>query len=49
MLSGRAVVVERERPATGEKLPPDWALHMPVVDRIAGTRPVPAGRKGLLT
>jgi L-ribulokinase len=42
-------VVERELPATGEKLPPDWALQMPAVDRIAVTRPVPGGRKGLLT
>ena len=49
MLSGRAVVVERELPATGEKLPPDRALRMPAVVRIAGTRPVPGGRKGLLT
>jgi hypothetical protein len=49
MLSGRAVVVERELPATGEKLRPGWALRMPAVDRIAGTGPVPGGRKGLLT
>ena len=41
--------VERALPATGEKLPPDRALQMPAVDRIAGTRPVPDGRKGLLT
>ena len=45
---GRAVV-ERELPATGEKLPPDRVLQMPAVERIAGTRPVPGGRKGLLT
>jgi hypothetical protein len=49
MLSGRAVVVERELPATGELLPPDWARQMPAVDRIAATRPVPGGRTGLLT
>jgi L-ribulokinase len=42
-------VVERALPATGETLPPDWALKMPPVDRIAGTRPIPGGRKGLLT
>ena len=42
-------VVERELPATGEKLPPDRALRMPAVERIAGTRPVPGGREGLLT
>jgi L-ribulokinase len=51
-LSGRAVhpyahaVVERALPATGEQLPPDWALEMPPDDRIAGAGPVPAGRKG---
>jgi hypothetical protein len=44
ILSGRAVV-ERELPGTGEKLPPDRALQMPAVERIAGTRPVPSGRK----
>ena len=36
-LPGRAVV------ARGEQLPPDRALHMPSVDRTAGTR----GRTGL--
>ena len=53
-LSGRAVhpyehaVVQRTLPATGEKLPPDWGLQMPAVDRVAGTSTVPDGRKGLL-
>jgi len=42
-------VVERAFLATGETLPPDSALTMAAVDRIAGTRPVPGGRKGLLT
>ena len=41
-------VVEPALPATGEKLPPDWALTMPAIDRIAGIRPVPGGRNGLL-
>jgi L-ribulokinase len=51
-LSGRAVhpyehsVVERIPPATGEQVPPDWALEMPSDGRIAGAGPVPAGRKG---
>jgi L-ribulokinase len=42
-------VVERALPATGEQLPPDWALQLPAVDRDRRTRPVPGGRKGLLT
>ncbi len=42
-------VVERTLPATGEQLPPDWALQMRAVDRLAGTWPVTGGRKGLLT
>jgi L-ribulokinase len=42
-------IVERELPATGELLPPDWALQGAAVDRIAATRPVPGERKGLLT
>jgi len=42
-------VVERALPGAGEQLPADRALKMPAVDRIAGTRPVPGGRKGLLT
>ena len=42
-------VVERTLPVTGEQLPPDRALQMRAVERLAGTRPVPGGRKGLLT
>ena len=41
-------VVECSLPASDEQLPPDRALQTPSVDRMAGTRPVPAGRKGLL-
>jgi hypothetical protein len=41
-------VVERALPATGEKPPPDRALSLPAIDRIAGIRPVPGGRNGLV-
>jgi len=29
-------VVQGTLPATGKQLPPDWALQIPTVDRIAG-------------
>jgi hypothetical protein len=32
---------------TGGQLPPDWALQMPAVDRVAA-RPAPGGQKGVL-
>ncbi len=40
-------VVERTLPATGEQLPPDRALQLRAVERLAGTRPVAGGRTGL--